>query len=87
MDRTADDIINKMLEYKDKPEAMEAMAEMLLFMGIAEAGDFLKVALERKDQQASDEKGLKAEYYDYIRNPRNYCSFPKFKERKEAGLL
>lgn len=89
MNRSADDIINKFLEYKDDTGAMEAMADLMVFMGVPEGSDFLKEALERKEQLQQEERQIKRDYARYLKaaGARNYISFGKYKEKRAAGQL
>jgi hypothetical protein len=89
MTRTFEQIVEKMLEYKDKADAMEAMADLLLYMGIAEGGEMLAEALKRKEAGEMDEKQLRYAYSSYLQRvgSAGYISFAKFKEQREDGKL
>lgn len=88
MERTERDIIEFMKRYKDKPGAMEAMADMLAFMGIDDAPILLDDAKQELTEDKQLEQVTKAEYNNYLRKgSKFYCSYPEFIRRKEAGEL
>lgn len=84
MTRSFEQIVEKMLEYKDKEDAMEAMADLLLYMGIAEGAEMLAEALKRKEAGKMDEKQLRYAYSAYLQQvgSAGYISFAKFKEAR-----
>ena len=88
MERTDRDIIEKFKEYGDSPESMTAMADILVFMGIPEAVDFLKIAQEELEDFQDYKKQLRQEYYDYIgQGSRYYMSFEQFAVKRERGEI
>lgn len=88
IERTERDIINKYLEYKDQPEIMDAITDMLVFLGMFEALDFHDQAL--KDIEA-DKLTMKQYRHDYARHIgssfKNYMPFNRYVELRESGEL
>lgn len=79
MDRTAEDIIEKYLEYKHNPEAMQAMTDILVFMGIPEAIEFQEAAEAAIEAEKQELQQLRKEYARHIgASFKNYVPFDKF---------
>lgn len=88
MERTERDIVEFMKRYKDKPENIEAMADMLAFMGISDAPIFLDAALKEIQEEKTDNFEMRQLYYSYLRRgSKFYMSYEKFLQKKEAGEI
>jgi formylmethanofuran dehydrogenase subunit A len=88
IERSERDIINKFKEYKDQPEAMQAMAEILVFLGLPEGVDFWQMAQEEIKAEAAANSELRSAYRRHIAQGfKNYMSYEKFVQKKEAGEL
>lgn len=88
IERTGEDIINKYLEYKDNPEAMDAMTDILVFMGIYEAVDFHEAAIKVIEADQQQLKQYRKDYARYIgASFKNYMPFESYVQKREKGLL
>lgn len=88
MDRSERDIIEKMKEYRGENVAIEAMAEMLLFMGIIDAPAMAQQAFDELAQERQAEKQLQREYAQHLKKGfGHYMSYNQFKAKKQAGEI
>lgn len=88
IERTAEDIVAKYLEYKENPLAMDAMTDILVFMGVYEAVDFHEAALQQIEADQEREKEYRKEYAQYIgKSYKNYIPFEAYVRKREKGKL
>jgi hypothetical protein len=88
MSRSARDIIEKIKEYRNSPAAMEALADMLLFMGIPEGMEFYQTAQEEIEQEKEKDTDMRQAYYRHLKKgAAHYMSYNLFKKKKEAGEI
>ena len=88
MERTAREIVDRFKKHAKTPGAMEAMTDILSFMGVPEASMFYEQAVEELENEQMSMDELKAEYVKYIRQGAAfYMSFDAFCRKKEQGEL
>lgn len=88
VERTERDIINKYLEYKDRPEIIDGITDMLVFLGMFEALDFHTEALKEIEAEKEATKQYRKDYARHIgASFKNYMPFNKYVELRESGEL
>lgn len=88
MQRSAEQIKAKMKEYRENPEAMVAMTDMLLYMGISDASELYKEAVKELEEEKTAISTVKLAYINHLKKgSRHYMSFDKFVQKWEAGEI
>lgn len=79
MERTEAELIHKFLEYEHNLEAMQAMSDILVYMGMYEAPQILRAALEQKQDKEQQVASDFLAYQQFLRD-RKASEFITFKE-------
>ena len=89
MERTEAEIIAKMKEYKDNPDCIISMGDILVFMGIPEGSELaIKTLKEIKEDRETD-KFLERKYNEYLRErpASQYITYEHFIQQVAAGKI
>ena len=80
MERSDREIVEFMKGYKDKPESIRAMGDILAFMGLLEGVAFGEMALQEIQEENKHSKDLRNDYHTYLRNRKasEYISYEKY---------